>query len=274
MRDRDRRQRPARSDRPLSGRGRPCVPRVGTDLNEGGTQETFPERISWRARTRPRSSSPPAHRSGWQRLPRRVDRDLWPLARAVCRSQAGALRRSSAALSPRRPAACSPRTITVGCIHRRAARACRKGATDPGLDALYFQFGRYLLIASSRPGICRPTCRGSGTTVEPAVGRRLPPQHQSADELLAGRGDQPRRAARAAVRFLESLREPGRAPRGSTTARAASSPITSPISGGSRRPATCRARACGRPAPRGWRSTSGSTTCSGRIARFCSAPIR
>ncbi len=28
----------------------------------------------------------------------------------------------------------------------------KKGAADSGLDALYFQFGRYLLIASSRPG--------------------------------------------------------------------------------------------------------------------------
>ena len=28
----------------------------------------------------------------------------------------------------------------------------RQGASDPALDALYFQFGRYLLIASSRPG--------------------------------------------------------------------------------------------------------------------------
>jgi len=33
--------------------------------------------------------------------------------------------------------------------------AVRKGADDPGLAALYFQFGRYLLISSSRPG-CLP----------------------------------------------------------------------------------------------------------------------
>ncbi len=30
--------------------------------------------------------------------------------------------------------------------------AVARGGVDPGLDALYFQFGRYLLIASSRPG--------------------------------------------------------------------------------------------------------------------------
>ena len=28
----------------------------------------------------------------------------------------------------------------------------RAGTVDPGLAALYFQYGRYLLIASSRPG--------------------------------------------------------------------------------------------------------------------------
>ncbi len=31
-------------------------------------------------------------------------------------------------------------------------QAVREGAADPGLAALYFQYGRYLLIASSRPG--------------------------------------------------------------------------------------------------------------------------
>ena len=30
--------------------------------------------------------------------------------------------------------------------------AVQKGASDPGLAAIYFQYGRYLLIASSRPG--------------------------------------------------------------------------------------------------------------------------
>ncbi len=34
----------------------------------------------------------------------------------------------------------------------RLDRVRSKGESDPGLAALYFQFGRYLLIASSRPG--------------------------------------------------------------------------------------------------------------------------
>jgi len=35
---------------------------------------------------------------------------------------------------------------------------------DPDLAALYFQYGRYLLIASSRPGTQPPTCKASGTS--------------------------------------------------------------------------------------------------------------
>lgn len=30
--------------------------------------------------------------------------------------------------------------------------AYSKGAYDPGIETLYFQFGRYLLISASRPG--------------------------------------------------------------------------------------------------------------------------
>jgi alpha-L-fucosidase 2 len=36
----------------------------------------------------------------------------------------------------------------------------KRGATDLGLDALYFQFGRYLLIASSRPGYLPANLQG------------------------------------------------------------------------------------------------------------------
>jgi len=39
-------------------------------------------------------------------------------------------------------------------------RAVRKGAEDPHLMALYFQFGRYLLIASSRPGTMPANLQG------------------------------------------------------------------------------------------------------------------
>ena len=44
-------------------------------------------------------------------------------------------------------------------------RRATGGDDDPGLAALLFNYGRYLLIASSRPGgLSRRTCRASGTT--------------------------------------------------------------------------------------------------------------
>lgn len=39
----------------------------------------------------------------------------------------------------------------------------RKGQPDYYLEELYYQFGRYLLIASSRPAICLLIYRGFGT---------------------------------------------------------------------------------------------------------------
>jgi len=39
-------------------------------------------------------------------------------------------------------------------------RALRRGEPDPGLMALYFQFGRYLLLASSRPGTLPANLQG------------------------------------------------------------------------------------------------------------------
>jgi alpha-L-fucosidase 2 len=39
-------------------------------------------------------------------------------------------------------------------------RRVQKGENDPGLAALYFQFGRYLLISSSRPGSLAATLQG------------------------------------------------------------------------------------------------------------------
>ena len=38
------------------------------------------------------------------------------------------------------------------------------GGNDPQLAALYFQFGRYLLISSSRRAASRPRFRAFGTT--------------------------------------------------------------------------------------------------------------
>lgn len=47
----------------------------------------------------------------------------------------------------------SPPTLASGPALATDERlqAYTRGATDPALEALYFQFGRYLLISSSRP---------------------------------------------------------------------------------------------------------------------------
>ncbi len=42
----------------------------------------------------------------------------------------------------------------------RRLEAVRGGETDPGLEALYFQFGRYLLMGSSRPGTMPANLQG------------------------------------------------------------------------------------------------------------------
>ena len=47
---------------------------------------------------------------------------------------------------------------------------------------------------------CRPTCRGSGTTASARLGQQVHDQHQPADELLAGRGREPGRVSRPALR--------------------------------------------------------------------------
>ena len=80
--------------------------------------------------------------------------------------------------------------------------AMQAGGDDPQLLATYFQFGRYLLLSSSRPGSLPANLQGlwaQGLT--PPWQRRLPRQHQYPDELLAGRGDQPLRMPPAALRF-------------------------------------------------------------------------
>ena len=72
---------------------------------------------------------------------------------------------------------------------------------DPSLLALYFQYGRYLLISSSRPGTQPANLQGIwNERSAAALELQLDRQHQRPDELLAGRNLQPRRMRRAAVR--------------------------------------------------------------------------
>lgn len=51
---------------------------------------------------------------------------------------------------------------------------------DPSLGALYFQFGRYLLISSTRVGLLPPNLQGLWcNTVNTALERRLSFEYQS-----------------------------------------------------------------------------------------------
>jgi len=72
-------------------------------------------------------------------------------------------------------------------------RALRDGNGDEGLCALLFHYGRYLLMASSRPGTEPANLQGSGTTKYAAMELQLDDKYQHRNELLAGRDDQPGR---------------------------------------------------------------------------------
>jgi alpha-L-fucosidase 2 len=67
------------------------------------------------------------------------------LLRAHLEDYRGYYRRASLRLGPR-----TGKAGSLSCPKR--IEALRAGAADPGLFALYFNFGRYLLISSSRPG--------------------------------------------------------------------------------------------------------------------------
>ena len=134
--------------------------------------------------------------------------------------------------------------------------AVRGGAVDPGLAATYFQYGRYLLIASSRPGTQPANLQGLwNDDLSPAVGQQVHDQHQHRDELLAGRGDEPRRVPRAAVRPDRGAARAGPAHRAGPLrgARLRRPPQHRPLAR-ARRPSTAPAGACGRWA-RAWLST-------------------
>ena len=78
--------------------------------------------------------------------------------------------------------------------------AYKNGAKDPGLEALLFQYGRYLLIASSRPGDLPANLQGIwNADLKPAWYSRIHDRHQHRDELLAGRDDELAGMRRAVV---------------------------------------------------------------------------
>ena len=72
---------------------------------------------------------------------------------------------------------------------------------DPQFSALLFQYGRYLLISSSRPGTQPANLQGIwNDSLSPSWDSKYTHQRQPADELLAGRHHEPGRVLRAGVR--------------------------------------------------------------------------
>ncbi len=123
-------------------------------LADGGKLEAYPERIYAeranavtfdRRRGDELSRNRPSRGGGARRCR--------PPRNAVRTAEGGSCRRSSKAVPPRRAAAWA--TMPIRCASmatdERLERV-KKGESDLGLESLYFQFGRYLLIASSRPG--------------------------------------------------------------------------------------------------------------------------
>ena len=123
-------------------------------IADGGSQETFPERILVSdanaatiivaAGTSFKDNDPPAQ----------VQRDLTRAA-AKTYSQLLETHRADHQRLYRRVAlrlGARGATVAQALPTDERLEAVKRGASDPALDALYFQFGRYLLIASSRPG--------------------------------------------------------------------------------------------------------------------------
>jgi alpha-L-fucosidase 2 len=121
---------------------------------EGGTQETFPERIFVDGANAATIVVAAGTSFNGNHQRQQVERQLAAataktfsqLAQAHSSDHRRLYRRVALDLRP----AGTP-DLSTRPTNERLERV-QRGGTDPGLDALYFQFGRYLLIASSRPG--------------------------------------------------------------------------------------------------------------------------
>ena len=152
-----------------------------------------------------------------------------------------------------RPTGASPRT---------------RSGRDPALAALYVQYGRYLMIASSRPGTQPANAPGHlERQGRSALGQQVHDQHQPPDELLAARSGEPCRvhgAVDPARRGSEPDRRRDR--RGALRRAGLGAPSQHrPLAGGGRR-STARSGGSGRP------GAPGSAPSSGTTRRFSAAP--
>jgi alpha-L-fucosidase 2 len=183
-------------------------------IPEGGSLDTFPERIAvdkadaltivFAARTSFRTAESPQQR---------VDRDLSaaaskPYTKLLAdhvADQQRLYRRADVRLGDPVPA-----HIALLPTDERLERV-KRGEKDAGLDELYFQYGRYLLIASSRPGDLPANLQGLwNDSMSPPwdadyhLNINLQMNYWPAEVTNLAELHEPLFA------FLESLREPGR----------------------------------------------------------------
>ena len=208
--------RSAEPDRQLAGGKGLSFLASAKVIADGGSQETFPERILVeRRQCGDDHREPPA-----------------PASRATIRPASRSQRDLAARRREDRTRSCVGDTspIISGCIAawrcvsgRRADQRLaalptderlervKRGASDPALDALYFQFGRYLLIASSRPGDLPANLQGLwNDSMSPPwdadyhLNINLQMNYWPAEVTNLAELHEP------LFDFLESLREPGR----------------------------------------------------------------
>ena len=98
------------------------------------------------AQTSYRTESPQAHCG--QQIEEAARKSYEQLRHAHIADHRALFRRVELSLAPAAPGRPNPSILATN----ERLSEFREGAIDPGLVALYFQFGRYLLIASSRPG--------------------------------------------------------------------------------------------------------------------------
>ena len=157
--------------------------------------------------------------------------------------------RLSAAVPPRHA---RPRRVEGRCRPTSACAAFADGS-DPGLAALYFQYGRYLLIASSRPGSQPANLQGIwNDSMSPPWGSKYTININTRDELLAGAVDQPGRDDGSADRDGGGPDRDRRAHRARHVRRRRLGGASQHRSvARHRRRSTVRSGACGRPAAHG-----------------------
>jgi len=188
-------------------------------IAEGGTKEVFPERILVEgadaativvsaATSFQSTGSSPAERVG-RDLEAAAAKPYAQLRAAHTADHQRLYRRVVLRLGPRADAA-QKRPPTDLPTDRRLERV-RQGESDPALDALYFQFGRYLLIASSRPGDLPANLQGLwNDSMSPPwdadyhLNINLQMNYWPAEATNLAELHEPLFA------FVESLREPGR----------------------------------------------------------------